>query len=292
MAGFGAKRMIDVYVASAFCKNNSGGNKAGVVLTGENLTPVQKLNIAKKLGYSETAFMSSSGLADFKLDYFTKTEEVPLCGHATIAAFSILQKLNMLSKANYTIETKAGILHIQINTDGLIFMEQKCPAYFDVLEPALFSACIGQCHIDKKLPIQIVSTGMRDIMLPVKTIRDLKELQPDFKAIKELSKEKDVIGIHAFTIIEEDGITAICRNFAPLYGINEESATGTSNCALACYLFRHYKKKAQYVFTQGHKLGEVSKLAVKIVYHGEVIDSVFVGGYGYLVCKKTVQIQS
>lgn len=45
----------------------------------------QKLEIAKKLGYSETAFVSDSRIADFELQYFTSTEEVALCGHATIA---------------------------------------------------------------------------------------------------------------------------------------------------------------------------------------------------------------
>lgn len=79
--------MVDIYVVSAFCKNNKGGNKAGVVLNRQDLTDAQKLEIAKQLGYSETAFVTASCMADFKLQYFTPTEEVPLCGHATIAAF-------------------------------------------------------------------------------------------------------------------------------------------------------------------------------------------------------------
>ena len=82
--------MIDVYVVSAFCKDNKGGNKAGVVLDSHDLTPIKMMAIAKDLGYSETAFLMESNLADFKIRYFTPTEEVPLCGHATIAAFSIL----------------------------------------------------------------------------------------------------------------------------------------------------------------------------------------------------------
>lgn len=282
--------MVDVYVTSAFSKNNKGGNKAGVVLDRSDLTFGQKMEIAKKLGYSETAFVSDSCMADFELQYFTPTEEVPLCGHATIATFSTLRLLNMLDKQSYTIETKAGILNIEIKEDGLIFMEQNCPTYLNVLNPGIFEGCIEKDFIDRGFPIQIVSTGLNDIMLPVDSKEHLEELSPNFKMIAELSKQKKVIGVHAFTLIKESNITAICRNFAPLYGIDEESATGTSNCALACYLFKYYEKKSQYIFEQGYNMGEISRIVVNISYHGDVIDSVYVGGYGYLLGQDALSV--
>lgn len=282
--------MIGVYVTSAFSKNNKGGNKAGVVLNEPGLSVGQKMEIAKKLGYSETAFVMDSCMADFKLQYFTPTEEVPLCGHATIAAFSTLMLLNMLDKQNYTIETKAGILNIQVKEDGLIFMEQNCPVYFDVLSPDIFTDCIKKDFIDRSFPIQIVSTGLKDIMLPVRSREDLETIVPDFERMAELSKENNVVGVHAFTLMNDPDITAICRNFAPLYGIDEESATGTSNCALACYLFKYFQKKSQYVFEQGYNMGEISRIVVNITYHENIIDSVYVGGYGYLIGHKTLSV--
>ena len=272
--------MINIYVTSAFCKNNTGGNKAGVVLEAEGLSYIQKQEIAMELGYSETAFITASDRADFKLQYFTPTEEVPLCGHATRATFSTLMSLNMLNKKQYTIETNSGILAIQIEEDGLIFMEQNRPTYFELLNPEPFTECVEKSFIDCNLPIQIVSTGLKDIMLPIDSTEHLQAISPDFEQISELSKEKNVVGIHAFALTEESDITAICRNFAPLYGINEESATGTSNCALACYLFKHFEKKSRYVFEQGHNMGATSRIIVKIVHHEDIIDAVYVGGYG------------
>ena len=242
--------MVDVYVTSAFSKNNKGGNKAGIILNMLHLEYSKKLEISKNLGYSETAFVQNSDIADFKLQYFTTTEEVPLCGHATIAAFSTLMLLGLLDKQNYKIETKAGILNIQIKENGLVFMEQNCPLYLDILAPDVFERCIDKNFIDSSLPIQIVSTGLNDIMLPVCSKEHLEKLSPDLKMITKLSKEKNVVGIHIFALSEEPGITAICRNFAPLYGINEEPATGTSSCALACYLFKYYEKKSSYIFEQ------------------------------------------
>jgi len=282
--------MVDVYVAVAFSKDAKGGNKAGVVLGRSELTSVQKAAIAKEMGYSETAFVLDSDKADFKLQYFTPTEEVPLCGHATIAAFSTLKLLNMLDKPDCTIETEAGILNIHIKDDGLILMEQNRPAYLEVLDSDIFTGCIERNFIDHRFPIQIVSTGLNDVMLPVDSVEHLEQLSPDFEMIANMSKEKEVVGVHAFTIIKESDVTAICRNFAPLYGIDEESATGTANCALACYLFKYYKQQSQYVFEQGHNMGDISRIVVNLSYHENVIYSVFVGGYGYLLGKRSLPV--
>lgn len=282
--------MVDVYVAVAFSKDAKGGNKAGVVLGRSELTSVQKAAIAKEMGYSETAFVLDSDKADYKLQYFTPTEEVPLCGHATIAAFSTLKLLNMLDKPDCTIETEAGILNIHIKDDGLILMEQNRPAYLEVLDSDIFTGCIERNFIDHRFPIQIVSTGLNDVMLPVDSVEHLEQLSPDFEMIANMSKEKEVVGVHAFTIIKESDVTAICRNFAPLYGIDEESATGTANCALACYLFKYYKQQSQYVFEQGHNMGDISRIVVNLSYHENVIDSVFVGGYGYLLGKRSLPV--
>lgn len=282
--------MVDVYVAVAFSKDAKGGNKAGVVLGRSELTSVQKAAIAKEMGYSETAFVLDSDKADFKLQYFTPTEEVPLCGHATIAAFSTLKLLNMLDKPDCTIETEAGILNIHIKDDGLILMEQNRPAYLEVLDSDIFTGCIERNFIDHRFPIQIVSTGLNDVMLPVDSVEHLEQLSPDLEMIANMSKEKEVVGVHAFTIIKESDVTAICRNFAPLYGIDEESATGTANCALACYLFKYYKQQSQYVFEQGHNMGDISRIVVNLSYHENVIDSVFVGGYGYLLGKRSLPV--
>lgn len=282
--------MVDVYVTAAFSKDNKGGNKAGVVLVRSELTSVQKAAIAKEMGYSETAFVLDSDKADYKLQYFTPTEEVPLCGHATIAAFSTLKLLNMLDKPDCTIETEAGILNIHIKEDSLILMEQNCPEYLKVLDSDIFTGCIQKGYIDHRFPIQIVSTGLNDIMLPIDSAEHLERLSPDFERIANMTKEKGAVGVHAFTLIKESDVTAICRNFAPLYGIDEESATGTASCALACYLFKYYKQQPQYIFEQGHNMGEISRIVVNLSYHGGVIDSVFVGGYGYLLGKKSLPV--
>ncbi|MGY3742287.1 PhzF family phenazine biosynthesis protein [Leuconostoc inhae] len=283
--------MVEVYVASAFSKDNAGGNKAGLVFDRPDLSSVQKMTIAKKLGYAEIAFITESNIADFRLEYFTPTEEVPLCGHATIGTFAILNLLGKLSKNNYTIETKSGVLSIKVDSDGMVFMEQNKPKFFNELAVKSFHTCLDTNLINDELPIQIVSTGLRDILLPIKSTKDLQHLDPNFNVMTELSKEQNVVGVHAFALEKtKNSVTAICRNFAPLYDIDEESATGTSNCALACYLFKYVEKRSQYIFEQGYNLNSPSRIIVNLTTHDDTIDSVFVGGYGYLVEKKTLLV--
>ena len=285
--------MVEVYVVSAFSKGNAGGNKAGIVLDRPDLEKSQKIAIAKTLGYSETAFVTQSKQADFCLEYFTPTEEVPLCGHATIATFSLLNKLGKLDKSEYTIDTKSGVLKIQIAPDGLIFMAQNPPKFYEQLQPELFAGCFDTAYINEILPIEVVSTGLKDIMLPIKTNQDLMQLVPNFQAIADLSKKQAVVGLHAFTLdIQENSDDSVinCRNFAPLYDIDEESATGTSNCALACYLFKHVEQRDQYVFEQGHCLGSLSRIIVNLSSQDDTITSVSVGGKGYFIEKKSLLI--
>ncbi|MGR8809698.1 PhzF family phenazine biosynthesis protein [Leuconostoc citreum] len=283
--------MVDVFVVSAFSKDNAGGNKAGLVFDRPDLTSAQKMAIAKELGYAETAFITKSELADFRLEYFTPTEEVPLCGHATSATFAFMNLTNKLSKSDYTIETKSGILAMRVDHDGMVFMEQNVPTYSNTLTTESFNECLDLDSVNSQLPIQIVSTGLRDILLPIKSRSALQELEPDFRVMTELSKEQNVIGVHAFSLEEsESKITAICRNFAPLYDIDEEAATGTSNCALACYLFKYVEKKSQYIFEQGYNLNSPSRIVVNLTTHDDVIDAVFVGGYGYLVETKSLSV--
>ena len=279
--------MTEVYTAGAFSKDGAGGNKAGVVLECGGLTAAEKIRIARELGYSETAFVSHCETADFALEYFTPAGEVPMCGHATIGTFTVLESAGMLDKREYRIQTKSGELSILIDSDGLIYMEQNAPQFFDVLTASDIGDCFGAAELNERLPIQIVSTGLRDIMLPVSDAGALLALKPDFEKIAALSRAKNCVGIHAFAPADGE-ITAVCRNFAPLYDINEEAATGTSNCALACYLYKYGVKRDEYVFEQGRPLGSVSEIRARLEIQDGAIRRVFVGGHGYAVGKTTV----
>jgi len=276
---------IQAIVLASFTKQNSGGNRAGVVLG--DFTDARKLSAAKQLGFSETAFVTGSERADFGLTYFTTTEEVPLCGHATIAAFSYLLQSGRITPGRFTIETKAGLLHIFVSEDGKIMMEQTVPAYGEKLQPEALAGCFGVSSevFAGPLPIQVVSTGLRDILLPVRSTQELLSLQPDRDAIITLCEHVDAIGIHAFALTGEEEPYAVCRNFAPRVGISEESATGTSNCALACYLQRYVGDRSDFLFEQGISMGQASCIYAEATERGALV-----GGYAFLLEERALEV--
>lgn len=271
--------MESIHRVTAFTNVSSGGNPAGVVLNADKFSESKMLSIAKNIGFSETAFVMESKVADYKLRFFTPVAEVDLCGHATIATFNLLWDLNLISKGLYTQETKSGVLALKVE-DTCVYMQQQAPVFTEIVSKDELLKCFEGCDIDLHYPIQIVSTGLKDIILPIRSLKTLKDMKLKVKETIELSKKYNVIGIHAFSLEDYDNSHIVVRNFAPLYGINEEAATGTANGALACYLHKYVdnNKSTDFVMKQGDFMNRASTIQVKLTTRKSVVVDVWVGG--------------
>jgi PhzF family phenazine biosynthesis protein len=291
------KPKIIVATLDAFARTPGGGNPAGVVLDADGLDETAMQMIAARVGLSETAFVRKSAAADFKIRFFTPAAEVDLCGHATIAAFSLLFGLRRVPAGRYSQETKAGILGVEVRTDGTVFMDQALPVFGDAIDPGEIAASlgIGLDSMAPDLPVQIASTGLPDIMVPIVSLRELTSLDPDFAKITHISKKQASVGYHTFSLETKYGSTAHCRNFAPLYGIPEEAATGTSSGALACYLFKQGKiteeQARTLVFEQGYGMGRPSEILVRLDISDNGITGVHVGGKATVSGEMTIELE-
>lgn len=242
------------FIVDAFTDKIFGGNAAGVVILGENEnfpSDEKMVKLAAELRYSETVFIKpkqGSDEYDFHARYFTPTDEVDLCGHATIGGVYCLNKAIDLNSSSIRLKTKAGIINVEINGNSVL-MDMAPPkhiATFDeypLLERIYASMGISvpsDESISTLKPMSI-STGLPDIMLPIPSKNDLDKMVPNMDMISELSKDLEVVGIHAFATSYDNELSSerkvFCRNFAPLYGIDEEAATGTSNGALSYYFY-------------------------------------------------------
>lgn len=275
---------VKAYRINVFAKSIEGGNPAGVVLNADSLSEKDMKKIASTLAFSETAFVMKSDCADFKVRFFTPNEEVDLCGHATIGTYFTLLSQGHINPGNYTQETKAGILNVEVKEDLSIMMNQTVPSFYEIInkEEIADSLNISLAEMQEDLPVQIVSTGLKDIIIPIKTMDILNSIKPNFKKIEEISRKYNVIGYHIFTLESLYNSTSHCRNFAPLYGIPEESATGTSNGALGSYLFKYGKidcpQAGNIVFEQGYAMKRPSEISVALTVEGKEILEVKVGG--------------
>jgi PhzF family phenazine biosynthesis protein len=288
---------VQVYTLNAFAKEKHGGNPAGVVLHADSMFEEEMQKVARKIGFSETAFVEKSNHADFKVRFFTPNSEVDLCGHATIATFYLMVSQKLISCGTYTLETKAGILEVNVKEDGNVFLAQALPQFYEEIDKRTIadSLHISPDELVCDLPIQIVSTGLRDILIPIKNIDVLKKINPDFNQIAEISKKYNVIGYHLFTLDTQTSSVAQCRNFAPLFDIPEESATGTSNGALICYLYKHGKLTAdqaqEFIFEQGYTMNRPSEIKARLLVNDDKqIVKVEVGGMASNIELKKVKI--
>ena len=275
---------IEIQIINAFIDGESGGNPAGVVLDADEFSAMQKLKIAAKVGLSETAFVSSSKSADFKLDFFTPKRQIAHCGHATIATFSYLQQLGRIGKETTSKETIDGNRNIFIDGD-MAFMEQLAPSYKEIdhrLDRLISSLGIaGQDLLSNHKPI-IVNTGNSFSVVLLKDETAVLRANPDFEAIQRISEEFDLIGYYIFfqhtKVPARDAGT---RMFAPFYGINEESATGMAAGPLACYLYDQMGvNKDVFLIEQGHfmKPASPSIITVKLNLEDGKITGLMAGG--------------
>ena len=267
----------------AFSSVPFGGNPAGVAVFDDKLPEEAEMRrIAAKMGYSETAFILPLGGNRFRIRYFTPVEEVPVCGNAAGGSFAYMVKTGVVREGESDVaQTGAGEINVDI-ADGLVWLDMAEPkplAFLNDTDSAALAAAYGISAADMgKLKPAISNSGLADIMLPLKSAEVLANLEPDMDAIAKLSKKLDVTGVHAFTI-EKDALH--CRNFAPLYGINEEAATGTSTGALTYYLYKHgiIKPNEIKLFIQGEAMGKPSRIYSRLSINGESV-RIRVGGSG------------
>jgi PhzF family phenazine biosynthesis protein len=267
-----------VHIVNAFTANGSGGNPAGIVLDADNLSTAEMQAITVKVGLSDMALVCKSEQATYLVRFFTIAREIDLCGHATIAAWSLLHAQG-LAAGEYTQKTHAGLLSVTITDDGLVFMQQAKATFYDEIPAVDIAPLLGITASDfhPSLKPQIVSTGIHDLFVPVKDKSVLARLQADLPAITTFSEKHQISAVHVFSLLDEndDSSIAAARNFAPVDGIDEETATGTSNGALLCYLKKHKQLSDQdtYRIEQGETMGGLS-----YIYGKFVEDTVWIGG--------------
>jgi len=275
---------IEAHIINAFVDGKTGGNPAGVILDADDLPREQKLEIASKIGLSETAFVSSSEVADFKLDFFTPTKQIAHCGHATIATFVYLKALGRVTESRTSKETIDGTREIFFD-GGMAFMEQMSPKYVTVKneeKEILSSLNLSSSDLRSGLSPVIVNTGNAFLIVPLKNENPVALVKPNLEAIRKLSEKYDLIGYYVFSgDVKDPARDAGTRMFAPRYGINEESATGMAAGPLACYLYDKMGiHKDEFLIEQGHfmKPPSPSVITVKLNFEDGKIAGLMAGG--------------
>lgn len=296
-----------LFQVDAFTREKFRGNPAGVVLNADGLTDKQMQDIAREMNCSETAFVLSPTGSDHDVGirYFTPQVEVPICGHATIAAHYVRSKENNIPlPARVISKTGVGALPVDIIADGddyKVTMTQGKIEFGNILSQAEQETLLGALEIDPKeldqrCPIQIVSTGHSKVIIGIKSRKKLDGLTPDFSSLCALSR---TIGCNGYFIFTFDSgnpdILTAGRMFAPAIGINEDPVTGNANGPLGAYLLHHKLVETNgFVFTFNAKQGEAIQRTgtVEVSVHIEDAEpvKVQVGGNAVIVFETELAI--
>lgn len=277
-----------------------------MVLDAGGLSELQMRRIARELNNSETAFVidrPGEGY-DVEVRFFTPTREVPICGHATIAAHYVYARVKGLSRGIVVQKTKAGILPVEIVDDGQRVVMTQAPIEFgqviggDARERLLAGLRIEESDIDGRCPIQIVSTGHSKVLVPIRTKGALDALRIDDVKLIDLSESIGCNGYYAFTFDSgEDGILVSGRMFAPAIGIREDPVTGNANGPLGAYLTRYgliERRREGYEFRikQGEAIDRKGYMDVYVYSDEAGPRLVKIGGRACIAFKAELEIPS
>lgn len=301
-------RKYNLYQIDSFTKEKFTGNPAGVITNADGLTDYEMQKIARELNNSETAFIFSSNRSEYDahIRFFTPTNEVPICGHATIAAHYARAIENRLDTSRVYHKTGAGILPVDIikeNQDYKIVMTQGKIELGTIIdgtnkEELLAALNIKNSDLLENYEIQIVSTGHSKVMVGIKSIEILNTLQPDYDALSKLSKIIKCNGYYVFTVNSQDSDILIQgRMFAPAIGINEDPVTGNANGPLGAYLvhynlIKHDNSLLKFKAMQGEAIKRPGIIEVEVKIENKEPVEIKVSGNAVIIFKSELLLNN
>ena len=299
---------IDAFTAEPFA-----GNFAAVVMDAAGLVDRQMQLIAREMNLSETAFIlppTQQG-ADLQIRWFTPSDEVPLCGHATIAAFHALAEEGMagmktLGQHYFRIQTRSGVLAVRVekNFKGIsVEMELPLPRFQTkrkIPQLLLESLTLGSWDVADDLPIVVDAYAY----VPVKKLAKLKTLKPGFKLLAQATRSAKVLGVSVFCLETIEKSSSVhSRFFAPGVGINEDPVTGSANGPLGVYLYQYAVPagfvvqsrdlsdgRIEYVGEQGDELEHPGRVKIRVRGKNNLAESVSIAGEAVTVLDAAIRL--
>jgi trans-2,3-dihydro-3-hydroxyanthranilate isomerase len=243
---------LDYAFYAAFSDQPFAGSQAAMVANAAGLDAGQMQQIATEFKAPATAFVTSVQDAHINVRFFSTQTEYPMCGHGTIALIPWLIERGDLefsaSRLNhYTLKTPAGqarLTAVAESAETCRVMLELAPASFDSLhiEPALLAELCGlnEDAINTTTPVALTQSDFVHLMIPVTHLSAFEKMAPNFSAIESFSRQHSIDTLMYFSTETVNSChTVHCREFCPAVGTPEAPATGTTNRALACYLYQY-----------------------------------------------------
>jgi trans-2,3-dihydro-3-hydroxyanthranilate isomerase len=300
-----AVRTLEFYQADVFTDRPFGGNPVAVIPDAQGLTDRELQQIAREMNLSESVFVlpSTDQAAVAKIRIFTPTQEIPFAGHPVLGTFYVLGKLRRLAVrepvTRVLYECNLGLFPVELHArDGEILrvvMSQPKPQFLgqvegvkDVFDVAKALGLSKNVITETKWPIQVVSTGLPVLIVPVRTLTAVRSIVPDVSAVSQLCDRYGANGMMVFTTVTVDELATVhTRMFAPPIGVLEDPATGSASGALGAYLVHHgvveVGPTTEITAEQGYEIERPSRILIQVESDDDAIQEVKVGGQAVMV---------
>jgi trans-2,3-dihydro-3-hydroxyanthranilate isomerase len=304
------RRSLKFYQADVFTAQPFGGNPVAVFPEAQGLTDDQLQQIAREMNLSETVFVfpPSDPAAVVRLRIFTPTQEIPFAGHPVVGTMHVLAQLGMIATpepiTRVVQECNIGCFPVDLLTrDGKVMrvvMTQPAPQFLERIDDTedlyKVAAALGipkHTITDTKHSLEVVSTGLPVLIVPVRTLTAVRSISPDPSAIVDLCGRFGANGIMAFTTVTVEPFSNVhARMFAPAIGIPEDPATGSASGALGAYLVQNkivsFGPLTEIVIEQGYEVDRPSRILVQVESNADAIETVKVGGQCVMVVEGTL----
>ena len=243
---------LTTYIVDSFTDTAFKGNPAGVCLLTEAISDDQMLAIAQELGLSETAFIQAIHKEKednhFSIRYFSPKMEIPLCGHATLAASKVLFQEHPFDEQIQftTIED----LHLNICREATS-IAMEFPVYQTVPQTAPM-ALLEALGIDQ-INHSAYNQEMNMLLVEIDDCKQLRQLQPDFQQLK--ASHDSIHGVVVTAASDQADYDFESRYFWPWSGTNEDPVTGATHTFLGNYWGKKLKKTKMNAFQCSQRSG-------------------------------------
>lgn len=268
-------RLVDV-----FCERPLQGNQLCVVPEPGDLDAPAMQALATEIGFSETTFVTSCAADRYTMRIFTPGQELPFAGHPTLGtAFVLVSEGRAGSPLTQVV--RAGDYPVEVDpARGWARMRQLPPDFWEGLDDRdLVATAAGLRSDDLRddVPIQLVSTGLPHLIVPVRDLGTLRRAVRDPEAVGEVCRRTCGESMYLFAETDE-GVTA--RMFDWEHGIGEDPATGSAAGPLGAYLSRYgiAGMPGSVRIRQGEQVGRPSLIEVEAIPEGGSFRVVVSGG--------------
>jgi trans-2,3-dihydro-3-hydroxyanthranilate isomerase len=270
---------VPFVIADVFAERELAGNQLCVVPDAAALDGALMLALAREMGFSESSFVLAASADRYRMRVFTPEREMPFAGHPSVGTAFVLAEAGWIGP-RATQEVPAGEFAVEADVEGGTASVRQHPPSFgeelDDLDLVASAIGLGTDDLDPAMPPQPVSTGLRHLMVPVRTSGAVTraEMRPHEVAALVDAHECDALYLFALT---EEGARA--RLFAPGLVLAEDPATGSAAGPCGAYLAERGlgRMPGSMVVRQGEEAGRPSALHVTVEREGGAW-SVVVGG--------------